>query len=93
MRRGSGQMFCLAGVGGQVPPIMEKTMAAKRILAIDGCKLDCTKALLERAGVTDFDQLRVTDLGLSKGQSPATEANVDMVVTQARAMLRKESVS
>ena len=93
MREGMGQMFCLAGVGGQVSPIMEKTMAAKRVLAIDGCGLDCTKALLEHAGVEGFEQFRITDMGLTKGHSPVSEANVEMVVTQARAMLSKERVS
>lgn len=92
-REGVGQMFCLAGVGGQVTPILDKTMAAKRTLAIDGCGLDCTKALLENAGVKRVEQLRLTDMGLTKGHCPASEANVEMVVTQARAMLNKEGVS
>jgi uncharacterized metal-binding protein len=89
-REGVGQMFCLAGVGGQVGPIVEKTRAAKRVLAIDGCGLDCTKALLEKAGVKGVQQLRITDLGLKKGHSPASDAHVEMVVTQARAMLNKK---
>jgi len=92
-REGKGQMFCLAGVGGQVTPILDKTRAAKRILAIDGCALDCTKALLEKAGVTRVEQLRLSDMGLAKGHCPASETNVEMVVTQARAMLRKERAS
>ena len=86
-------MFCLAGVGGQVGPIVEKTLAAKRVLAIDGCGLDCTKALLEKAGVKGVQQLRITDMGLKKGHSPASHAHVEMVVTQARAMLNKGVVS
>ena len=93
MRDGKGQMFCLAGVGGQVAPILDKTRAAKRILAIDGCGLDCTKSMLEKAGINGthgVEHLRVTDMGLTKGHSPASKANVEVVVTQARAMLRKE---
>jgi uncharacterized metal-binding protein len=42
-REGTGKMFCLTGVGGRVPGIMEKTKAAARIVAIDGCSLDCAK--------------------------------------------------
>jgi len=43
MASGSGKMFCLAGVGGRVKGIMDKTGDASEILAIDGCQLDCAK--------------------------------------------------
>ena len=72
---GIGAMFCLAGIGGRVEPIMKKTGSASKILAIDGCNLDCVKNCLEQAGFTEFEYLRVTDCGLEKGKSPATEEN------------------
>ena len=77
-RDGMGKMFCLAGIGGRVPGILEKTRAAARILAIDGCSLDCARKTLEQAGFTEFRHARVTDLGMEKGQAPATDANVDI---------------
>ena len=46
-KEGMGQMFCLAGVGGRVEPIMKKTLGAECILAIDGCNLDCVKKTME----------------------------------------------
>ena len=76
---GSGKMFCLAGVGGRVSGIMKTTEKASAVLAIDGCQLDCAKNCLEQAGFTDFEHLRVTDLGMEKGSSPVTEANVAKV--------------
>ena len=76
---GKGTMFCLAGVGGRVQGILEKTGAASRILAIDGCTLDCAKKTLQEAGFTEFDHIRVTDLGLDKGKAPATDENVEIV--------------
>ena len=87
-QKGVGQMFCLAGVGGDVAPIMERTRSASGILAIDGCSLDCVKKTLEQAGITQFQHLRVTDLCLEKGKSPVTPERVEVVVTQARAMLQ-----
>ena len=84
---GLGQMFCLAGMGGRVPGILDKTRAASRIVAIDGCSLDCTKRTLELAGFPKFEHVRVTDLGLEKGQSPATEQNIGIVVDAAGALL------
>jgi len=67
-KKGAGQMFCLAGIGGRVAPIMEKTKSASKILAIDGCSLDCVKLCLEKAGVSSFEHVRVTDLGVREGQ-------------------------
>lgn len=84
---GSGKMFCLAGVGGRVEGIVQKTKAASRIVAIDGCTLDCTKKCLELAGITDFSYVRVTDLGFEKGKSPATDESVAKVADAASALL------
>ena len=80
---GAGKMFCLAGIGGRVNGIMESTRGAAQILAIDGCSLDCTKLCLEEAGFTDFEHMNVTDIGLEKGKSPATDENVATVVRAA----------
>lgn len=80
---GFGAMFCLAGVGGRVEPIMKKTGSASKILVIDGCNLDCVKNCLEQAGFTEFEYLRVTDLGLDKGKSPATNESISRVTAAA----------
>ena len=85
-RDGAGAMFCLAGLGGKVEPIMKKTASASKILAIDGCNLDCVKLCLQEAGFNEFEHLRVTDLGMEKGKSPATEENIEKVNTKAREM-------
>ena len=83
-KKGMGKMFCLAGIGGRVKGIMETTQNAAHILAIDGCSLDCVKLSLEEAEFTEFDHMRVTDLGLDKGRSPATDENIATVVRAAR---------
>ena len=77
---GLGRMFCLAGVGGQVEPIVQKTRAAAQLLAIDGCSLDCARKCLEGAGLAGFTHVRVTDLGMEKGQAPVTDENVAAAV-------------
>ncbi len=84
---GIGAMFCLAGLGGRVEPIMKKTHSASKILAIDGCSLDCVKNCLENAGFTEFEYIRVTDLGLEKGKSPANDENINKVSSKAIEML------
>jgi uncharacterized metal-binding protein len=84
---GCGTMFCLAGIGGRVEPIMQKTKSAAKILAIDGCKLDCVKGSLEQAGFAEFKHLRITDFGMEKGKSPATDDNINKAFEQAVAIL------
>jgi len=86
-RNGFGTMFCLAGIGGRVEPIIQKTKSAAKILAIDGCKLDCVKGSLEQAGFAEFKHLRITDFGMEKGKTPATDDNINKAVEQAAAFL------
>ena len=86
-RDGVGKMYCTAGVGGRVHSILENTAAASRLLALDGCPLDCVKHLLEQAGFTEFVHVRVTDLGMTKGKTPASDENIARVVTHVRAAL------
>jgi uncharacterized metal-binding protein len=80
---GAGKMYCLAGIGGRVPGILKTTRKAEKILAIDGCPLDCTKLSLEEAGLSEFEHMKVTDLGLEKGKAPATDENIITVVQAA----------
>lgn len=84
---GIGKMFCLAGIGGRVSGIMKTTEAASKILAIDGCELDCVKNCLQQAGFAEFEHFRVTDLGMQKGTSTPSDESVAEVAQKAAEML------
>ena len=84
---GAGKMFCTAGLGGRVEPIMKPTASASKILALDGCPLNCVKSSLEQAGFKEFIHLQVTDLGLEKGKTPVTDENIDKVVAKGKELL------
>ena len=84
---GAGRMFCLAGIGGRVSCIMESTAAASAILVIDGCRMDCARKTLAEAGFTQFEHLRLSDLGMEKGKTPATPEHVDQVAARGRMQL------
>ena len=81
---GMGKMFCLAGIGGRVEPIMAATNSAAQILTIDGCGLDCAKNCLQQVGVNNFQHLRITDMGMEKGKSPATDERLLEVAQKAK---------
>lgn len=78
--QGKGKMFCLAGIGGRIEPIMNATKQAENLVAIDGCPLNCTKQSLELAGITEFKHVNLQDAGLVKGSTPVTEENIDKAV-------------
>ncbi len=81
---GVGRMYCLAGIGGRVPGIMKTTEATDQVLVIDGCPLNCARKCLEEAGFTKFKHIRLADIGLIKGQSPANSQNIEIVCRNAR---------
>ena len=86
-RDGAGKMYCLAGIGGRVPGILTTTAAAGKILAIDGCGLDCAKNTLEQAGFKTSAHVRLTDIGLEKGKSPANAENIALAMVAGKAAL------
>ena len=52
-----------------------------KILAIDGCPLNCIKLTLEQAGFSNFQHLQLADLGLAKGQTPASDEAITRVAS------------
>lgn len=86
---GTGKMYCLAGLGGDVAPIIANTKAAGKVLAIDGCNLDCARKTLERVGIAVSAHVRLADLGMEKGKTPANEGNISLVAAAARNALAK----
>ncbi|MBN2374648.1 putative zinc-binding protein [bacterium] len=83
-KEGFGKMFCLAGIGGWINWIINKTDSASEILVIDGCMLHCAKKTLENSGFHKFMHICLADLGLKKGSSPAYEELIDMVVSKIK---------
>lgn len=68
-KAGVGKLFCLAGVGGHVEGIMEKTRAAACTIAIDGCDIDCARKTLEAAGIAPSVHVVITQLGIEKAKT------------------------
>ena len=86
-RDGSGKMFCMAGIAGRIGGIMKTTKAASKILAIDGCELDCVRNCLRQAGFDRFEHFRVTDLGLEKGSASVNDENIAKVAGKGKEMI------
>ena len=86
-KEGVGKMFCTVGIGGRISGIMKTTESAEKILAIDGCPLNCVKNSLQQAGFNKYEHLQLADLGMEKCSSPVTEENVSKVVAKGKEMI------
>ncbi len=86
--------FCLAGVGGHVAGMVLSVRRAEKILVLDGCVVGCGKKCLEEAGVTTFDHLYLTDLGIEKKPGlEADTADLEMTLAAVRETLRRPATS
>lgn len=85
--RGHGKMFCLAGIGGNISGMIASARGADRVLVIDGCGVDCAKKTMEERGIDDYVHFRVTDLGMEKSKSPATQERIESVVQKGEELL------
>lgn len=50
-RQGGAEMSCIAGVGGNVQPLVKTALSGRKIVALDGCPLNCVKHCLASHGV------------------------------------------
>ena len=88
MFSGCGSMFCLAGLGAGIPAMIQTAKDADVNIVIDGCPMDCAKKVFEKAGVTNFAYVKVTDLGIEKAKGiRCTQEQVDKVVAKAKEVL------
>lgn len=88
MFSGCGAMFCLAGLGAGIPGMIQTAKDADMNVVIDGCPMECARKIFDKAGVTNYVQFKVTDLGIekAKGVRP-TQEQVDRVVAKAREII------
>jgi uncharacterized metal-binding protein len=75
---GTRAMKCLAMVAADNEPFIESLKTAN-VLIIDGCPTDCGKKIMDKAGLTNYAYIRLTDHGFQKGQSPVNDENIHAV--------------
>jgi len=91
---GQAKFFCLAGVGAGISGFVVSARDADRLLVLDGCRVGCARKCVEKAGISKFDHIIVTDLGVEKIHSyDLSSADIDKVVAKAGEMLSKEPSS
>ena len=84
MSNGCGAMFCLAGLGADIQGMVQTARDADLNLLIDGCSMDCAKKVFARHGLTNYKQIKVTDLGIEKAKGArCTDEQIALVIAEA----------
>ena len=87
-RDGAGAMFCLAALGAGIDSMVQTAKDADLNVVLDGCPVDCAKKIFDNCGVTNYVQIKVTDLGIEKVKGVrCTEEQVAQVVGKVRERL------
>lgn len=80
-KEGFAKLSCLAGVGGHVSGFIASALGEVENIVIDGCPLACAQKTLQHidAKMTHYV---LTDMGLEKGKTPATDSIVEEIANQ-----------
>jgi len=81
-RKEIAEMSCIVGVGGNVKSLVKTAKAGRKIIAIDGCPLACSKACLSNHGIQANLHVELTQYGVKKMK------HVDFDQKQAEEMLQ-----
>jgi len=89
---GQAKMFCLAGIGAHIPGMIEPAKAANKIIAIDGCRVLCSKKILEHAGFTPISY-NLKNLGFEKGKTKLDEEAIEKAASKITGGKVEENIS
>jgi uncharacterized metal-binding protein len=67
-REDIAEMSCIAGVGGDVKPLVRTAKSGRDIIAIDGCHLACCKHILARHDIEAKHHFVLTNFNVPKKQ-------------------------
>ena len=60
------EMSCIAGVGGDVKPLVRTAKSGRPIIALDGCPLHCAAKILQRHGLRADKHYDLSELDVPK---------------------------
>jgi len=88
---GKARIFCLAGIGAHIPGMVESAKNAKKLIAIDGCQVLCSKKTLEHAGfeVTSYN---LKEMGFVKGKTGVDELSIDLALSHITGEKNEKSI-
>ncbi|AKB68203.1 putative zinc-binding protein [Methanosarcina mazei] len=70
-----GNLMCTVGIGARAPGLMKSAEASDRIIAIDGCPVNCASKTLELAGFKVDRHIVISELGIKKNKDKNLKDN------------------
>jgi uncharacterized metal-binding protein len=67
-RSSIAEVSCIAGIGGDVPPMLRTARSGRPIAALDGCELACVRSSLSRHGLAPALYFDLSEQGVRKRQ-------------------------
>lgn len=94
-RMGVAEMSCVAGLGGDVAPLVQLARRGRPLVALDGCSLHCVRGCMARHDLTPALHVTLTDLGVSKRQHMDFDPDdadrlLGLLIEQIKALARAE---
>ena len=99
-RREIAEMSCIAGIGGDVKPLVRKAKEAKAaketketrdIIALDGCHLSCVKSCLAKHNITPDHHFILSEFGIKKKNNEDFDlAEADKIFAQILSEIDKK---
>ena len=74
-KKGFGNLMCTAGIGARASGIMKSAEASDKIIAIDGCPVNCASKTLELAGFKVDSHIIISELGIKKNKDKDLKEN------------------
>jgi uncharacterized metal-binding protein len=91
-RQGLAEMSCIAGVGGHVAALVSKAKSGRRIIALDGCPLQCVKGCLAQHALQADVHLILSQAGLRKRYGEdCSSAEQDALFSQLQQQLQRDN--
>ncbi|KKG14320.1 zinc-binding protein [Methanosarcina sp. 2.H.T.1A.6] len=90
-KQGLGNLMCTVGIGARAPGIMKSAEASDRIIAINGCPVNCATKTMELAGFKVDREIVISDLGIKKTKDrDLKEEEVAEVLEKVMEILQSE---
>ncbi len=70
-----GNLMCTVGIGARAPGLMKSAEGSDRIIAIDGCPVNCASKTLELAGFKVDRHIIISELGIKKNKDKNLKDN------------------
>ncbi len=80
---GKAKPFCLAVFGAQIPNMIEMAKCADKIIAIDGCPVECAKKIINHLDVElPVEFINLKDYGFQKGEVNLNDVNFEQLIKE-----------